>query len=269
LIGKTAVVTGGAGGIGLATASRLLSEGAAVAIVDINQKALDEALKSLKQAILKSEKLNGGSGPRPAAIAIKADISSEASVIEMVQTLLKWTKTDLRTSVLNAGVSHRLKPITETDADEFDRVMSVNCRGAFLCLKHIGKAMQNFAEKDLDTPGSRSIILTSSVAGMHGQPGLVPYNASKWAVRGLMLTGAQELGQYGIRVNTVHPGGTHTNMLLGSFTAKDLEGIAKSVPLERFAQPEDIASCMAFLASDDANFVTGSMLKADGGFIQL
>ena len=125
--------------------------------------------------------------------------------------------------------------------------------------------MQRFAESGVDpTKATRSIILTSSVAGLHGQPGLVAYNASKWAVRGLMLTAAQELGKYGIRVNTVHPGGTHTNMLDGSFNTEELAEIAKNVPLGRFAQPEDLASCMAFLASDDSNFVTGSMLKADG-----
>ena len=130
LVGKRAVITGGANGIGLATARRFLEEGAQVAIVDLKQSAIDKALKSLQPAIRQCAKLNVNSvAALNLAIGIEADVSDESSVKNMVSELHQWAHDNLSIAVLNAGIAHRLKKITDTDAEVFDRVMAVNCRG--------------------------------------------------------------------------------------------------------------------------------------------
>ena len=112
-----------------------------------------------------------------------------------------------------------------------------------------------------------SIILTSSIAGLRGTPGLALYSCSKFALRGLALTAAQELGQYNIRVNTIHPSGVNTPMFLRTWDPEKLKTMREGVPLGRFAEVEDVSAVATFLASDDARFITGGFLKVDGGMI--
>lgn len=112
-----------------------------------------------------------------------------------------------------------------------------------------------------------SIILTSSIAGLRGTPGLILYSGSKFALRGLALTAASELGEYNIRVNTIHPSGVDTPMFSTAWSPEKLEELKATVPLGRFAQVDDVAGVVAFLASDDAKFMTGGFLKIDGGCV--
>lgn len=131
---------------------------------------------------------------------------------------------------------------------------------AFLGLKHVAKAM-----KELGNGGS--IILTSSIAGLRGTPGLSVYSASKFALRGLALTAANELGPDGIRVNTIHPSGVDSPMFKQAWTEEQLEELQAGIPLGRFAQTHDVSSVVAFLGHEDSKFITGSFLKIDGGSI--
>lgn len=116
-------------------------------------------------------------------------------------------------------------------------------------------------------PSGGSIILTSSIAGLRGNPGLSVYSTSKFAVRGLGLSAAAELGQYGIRVNTIHPSGVDTPMFRQTWSKEKIEEIKKAVPMGRVAEVEDIAGAVTWLASDDAGFVNGAMIKVDGGVV--
>lgn len=118
-----------------------------------------------------------------------------------------------------------------------------------------------------DNKSGGSIILTSSIAGLRGTPGLILYSCSKFALRGLALTAAQELGQHKIRVNTIHPSGVNTPMFLRTWSPEKLKTMREGVPLGRFAEVEDVAAVAAFLASDDSRFMTGGFLKVDGGMI--
>lgn len=119
--------------------------------------------------------------------------------------------------------------------------------------------------KDLGTGGS--IILASSIAGLRGTPGLILYSASKFALRGLALTAANELGPLGIRVNTIHPSGVNTPMFRAAWSEEKIEELRKGVPLGRIAETSDVAGVVSFLASDDSKFMTGGFLKVDGGCV--
>lgn len=119
--------------------------------------------------------------------------------------------------------------------------------------------------KELGNGGS--IILTSSIAGLRGTPGLVLYSGSKFALRGLALTAASELGPLGIRVNTIHPSGVNTPMFREAWSPEKIEELRKGIPLGRFAETSDVAGVVAFLVSDDSKFMTGGFLKVDGGCV--
>lgn len=119
--------------------------------------------------------------------------------------------------------------------------------------------------RDLGNGGS--IILTSSIAGLRGTPGLILYSGSKFALRGLALTAASELGCHGIRVNTIHPSGVNTPMFEAAWSPEKMEELRKAVPLGRFAETSDVAGVVSFLASDDSKFMTGGFLKVDGGCV--
>jgi NAD(P)-dependent dehydrogenase (short-subunit alcohol dehydrogenase family) len=164
----------------------------------------------------------------------------------------------------NAGIEGQVKPITECDVEVFDRVMAVNVRGVWLGLKAVIPAMQ---KRD-----GGSIVITSSVAGVTGTPGMSPYNTSKHAVIGMMRAAAQECAPSGIRVNTVNPSPVETRMMRsleegmspGAGEAAH-EMIRARIPLQRYGEPEDIAALMLFLAGDESRFITGSVYMADGG----
>jgi NAD(P)-dependent dehydrogenase (short-subunit alcohol dehydrogenase family) len=167
----------------------------------------------------------------------------------------------------NAGIEGAVAPIVETAEEDFDRVIAVNVKGVWLGLKSAIPAMT--------ARGGGSIVITSSVAGITPTPNIAPYGASKHAVIGLMRAASRECAPLNIRVNTVNPSPVDTRMmrsLEAGMSPGDPEAakqrIAATIPLGRYAQPDDIAKVMLFLASDDAAFITGSIYKADGGSSQ-
>ncbi|MFD6566347.1 SDR family NAD(P)-dependent oxidoreductase [Micromonospora profundi] len=233
--GKTAVVTGGAMGMGAATVRRLVGEGANVVIADVN--------------VAEAEALAAELGPT--AVVEKLDVRSPQQWADLVQrTEERFGSVDIL--VNNAGIVDPA-PIEQWDVAQLQRVLDVNLIGVFNGIQAVTPAMKR--------AGGGSIVNIGSVAAFMGVIQMSGYVASKWAVRGLTKNAALELGTYGIRVNAVHPGQMNTPMTKG--VTFDTSNIA----LGRVGEPDDVARTVLFLASDDAQFVTGSDLVADGGQI--
>jgi NAD(P)-dependent dehydrogenase (short-subunit alcohol dehydrogenase family) len=246
LDGKTCIVTGAAGSLGLASARRFAEEGARVMLVDRDRAGLDAALKTL---------------PEGRATAMLADVSDAKETAAYVSaTVARWGPIDVLFS--NAGISGVIRPVTDYPEDVFDAVMAVNLKGSFLACKY-------------GLPGMRdggSIIMTSSVVGVTSDPGIVAYAASKHGLIGLMRTVAKEAAGRRIRVNVVAPGPIDNDFqrdvesgltqALGTDAGKFLDSV---IPLGRHAKAEEVAESVLFLASDRSAFTTGSVLMADGG----
>ncbi|MEV0685921.1 3-oxoacyl-ACP reductase FabG [Nocardia sp. NPDC050378] len=244
---RTAFVTGAARGIGAATAARLAEDGCAVAVVDLDPDAAMEA----------AGKINAAGGT---AIGIGCDVSDETQVADAVaRTVADLGSLDVL--VNNAGVL-RDNLLFKMSVDDWDTVMSVHLRGAFLCSRA--------AQKHMVDNRSGAIVNTSSVSAL-GNRGQANYAAAKAGIQGLTRTLAMELGPFGIRVNAVAPGFIATEMTAATaermgVRAEDLQAkTAEITPLRRVGTPADIANVVAFLASDDAGFVTGQTLYVDGG----
>jgi NAD(P)-dependent dehydrogenase (short-subunit alcohol dehydrogenase family) len=199
---------------------------------------LKKAVEELKQYAKDSDSIYG----------IVADTADEKEVKKYVdETVAKYGKIDI--GILNSGVSHPPMTIMDTTEDVWDRQMRVNARSPYLGIRYIAPVM---IEKGI----KGSFVLTSSVGGLQGKPYLGPYCVSKWAVKCIAVTAAQELGPQGIRVNCICPGGTNTPMMAsGGFDEQQKKKVLSEVPLGYFADPSEIAAGMAFLASDDASYV--------------
>jgi NAD(P)-dependent dehydrogenase (short-subunit alcohol dehydrogenase family) len=248
LTGKVAVITGGSGGIGEATARLFLAEGARVVLVDLDAERLRAAADTL------------GSD---AVSTVVADVGDEAQMAGVLATTLQRHG---RIDVLfcNAGIEGLVAPLVDMPVEQFDRVMAVNVRGVFLGLKHALPPMQR--------QGSGSIIITSSVAGFKGAMRLAPYAASKHAVVGLMRSAVLETGASGVRINTIHPSPIDTRMMraIEQGHSPGAEAAAKAaittrIPAGRYGTADEVAATALFLASDDSRFCTGGRYSVDGG----
>jgi NAD(P)-dependent dehydrogenase (short-subunit alcohol dehydrogenase family) len=248
MTGKTCIVTGGAGSIGLASAALLLKEGARVMLVGRNPDNLARAAASL----------NSGDDVLG---TVTADVSQTADVRRYLdETVARWGKVDVLFS--HAGISGVIKPVTEYPEDVFDAVMAINVRGSFLACKY-GLPLMN---------DGGSIIITSSIMGTRADPGVCAYATSKHALIGLARVVAKEAAGRNIRVNVFAPGPTDNSFQsaieerLTEVVGEDgTEFLNRIIPLGRHAQPEEVARMVLFLASDQSSFSTGSVFMADGG----
>ena len=245
LNGKTAVITGGASGIGKATVIEFLKEGANVVAADWNDKLFAEVQKEI------------GFG-EDRLIFTKADVSKESDVEAMIQLCVdKFGKLDIICNI--AGVVGFVGPIEDYPQDLWEQVMGVNATGVLWGCKHAIKPMR--------ANGGGSIINLASMMAHNGAPHQCGYNASKHAALGITRCVAYEYSKEGIRCNAVSPGYVKTP-LMDFASAEQMKGYAAMHLLERCAEPIEIAKCMVFVASDDASFMTGSSLIVDGGYLQ-
>src|SRR5579863_1468786 len=246
--GKVCVITGGAGSIGAAAAKLLLQEGAKVMISDVDEAALKE--------------IAAGAGADATRLAwCVADVTRSDQVKNLVaRTVQSFGKIDVLFS--NAGNFGTVAPVTEYPEDVFDAVLAVHVKGAFLCAKHAVPQMND----------GGSIIITSSVAGVTGDPGVYGYITAKHAQVGLMRVLAKELAGRNIRVNTLHPGPVdnqfqlNVEQKLGQVIGRDgTQFFNDIIPMHRHVRPHEVARSVLFLASDASSFTTGSLLMVDGG----
>ena len=254
LEGKVAVITGATGGIGSAAARLFAEEGARVALVDLDEAALQEAVRSI--------------GEEKASYTVADVTQPEQTQAYISAAVDRWGGIDIL--LANAGIEGTLSPITDYPVDVFDRVMAVNVRGVWLGIKYVVPVMS----------GRRggSIVITSSTAGIGGSAEMSAYTTSKHAVIGLMRTAALEGAPSGIRVNTVNPAPIETRMMRSiedmRVAALDdskvtvevaKQSFADRIPLQRYGNPEEVARMMLFLASDDSSYCTGGVYMVDGG----
>jgi NAD(P)-dependent dehydrogenase (short-subunit alcohol dehydrogenase family) len=253
LAGRVAVVTGGGGGIGAATARRLSDEGARVLVVDTDELRAREVAQSL---------------PGPAAW-VRADVSDEADVARYLEAAVsRFGRVDLHH--LNAGIAGSLTALPDLAAEDFDRVMAVNVRGVFLGIR---AAFRQFASQHAELADAAAdrgaIVITASIGSLRGSADLLPYQTSKHAVLGLLHGAAVYGGPLGIRVNAVAPGIVPTELFAATPDARggkaDMTRRASTTPLRRAGTTDDIAGVVAFLLSADAAYITGQVVPADGG----
>jgi NAD(P)-dependent dehydrogenase (short-subunit alcohol dehydrogenase family) len=241
-----ALITGGAGSIGSATARAFLAEGAKVMLVDLNDGDLARVAEGLES-------------DRTAWCA--ADVTDSDQVAQAVaDTVSRFGRLDV--AFANAGVFGVAAPVTEYPVEVFEHVMAVNVVGSFLVAKHALRAMES----------GGSLIINSSVVGLTSDQAISAYATSKHAVVGLMRTAAKEMAARGIRVNSLHPGPTDNEFqhaieieATGASREESAKLFEQMIPLDRHASPDEIARAVVFLASDESSFMTGASLVIDGG----
>ena len=244
LEGKVCIITGGGRGIGAATARKFAAEGARVVVADVSAEAVQSVVQELQ---------SGGS----TALGIVVDVTRAADAERMVaETLAHFGRLDCL--VNNAGVTDDAQ-LLKMDEAQWDRVIDINLKGVYLCTRSAVRAM---VER-----GIHGVILNaSSVVGLYGNFGQTNYAAAKWGVIGMTKTWSKELGRKGIRVNAVAPGFILTPMT-EKVPPKVLELMTDKTPLGRLGTPADVANAYAFLASDEAAYITGAVLSVDGGLV--
>jgi NAD(P)-dependent dehydrogenase (short-subunit alcohol dehydrogenase family) len=251
LIGKVAIITGASGGIGSATAAKMLSEGAQLMLAGRDKSRLEAVVA----------RLGGG-----AAVDMTIGNPAEEADVEalIAATKSRFGKVDILFA--NAGAEGTVAPLTSISVEEFDHVQQVNVRGTWLAIKHVAPAMIEV--------GGGAIICTSSVAGSVGVAGLAAYAASKHAINGLVHVAALELGKLGVRVNSVAPAPIDNAMMdsIEKQASPDdpslaRQGFSALIAMGRYGTNEEVANMVAFLASDEAKYCTGGVYPVDGGFL--
>jgi NAD(P)-dependent dehydrogenase (short-subunit alcohol dehydrogenase family) len=246
LAGKIALVTGGGGGIGSVTAHAYAREGAKVAVVDINGAA----------ALGVAEAINARGGE---AIGLETDVSNSGQVAAMVeQVVARFGRLDIAFN--NAGIDIEHEPLALATEETFDKLMSVNVKGVWLCMKY--EILQMLKQ------GGGAIVNTSSIGGLIGAPRQPIYGTTKHAVLGMTKAAAVEYGRKGVRINAVCPGIIRTEMTERAI-ARDPRRktyIEQAHPIGRLGEADDIANAVVFLSSDDAAFIIGHSMAVDGGF---
>ncbi len=247
LPGKVAVVTGGGSGFGEDIAKKLAEEGASVTLLDIDRAGGTRVAREIN-----------ATAPRRARY-IHCDVSRRADVAAAVRDIVD-TDGRIDAYVNNAGITHRNQPMLDVSEDWFDRIFAVNVKALFLSALELVPVFRG--------QGGGVVITIASTAGIRPRPGLTVYNASKAAAIGFSKSMAVEFAPDNIRVNAVCPVAGETPLLaefMGGDTPELRARFAATVPLGRLSQPRDIANAVAFLASDEAAFITGVALEVDGG----
>jgi NAD(P)-dependent dehydrogenase (short-subunit alcohol dehydrogenase family) len=242
---KVALVTGASSGMGLATARAFAEAGAAVVLADIRE----DLVKAEAQQLLTAGKK---------AIAVRCDVSEDAQVAAMVdRTVAEFGRLDAAFN--NAGVMARIAPTADSTREDWDRVIGINLRGVWSCMK--------YELRQMERQGSGTIVNNASVGALTGNPGIGSYIASKHGVVGLTRTAALEYIKHGIRVNAINPGLIDTQIArdVVSGDERAYDDIAKHVPIARAGRPEEIASVVLWLCSPGASYVVGHALTVDGG----
>jgi NAD(P)-dependent dehydrogenase (short-subunit alcohol dehydrogenase family) len=243
---KVAIITGGSGGIGKDTAALFLQEGAIVVLVDLDKKGLDAA----------ALELDGREN-----LIIVQDVKAYVQT-----TIAKFGRIDVFFN--NAGIEGKPGSLVEQKMEDFDKVISVNVRGAFMGMKYVLSEMVK--------RGSGSIINMSSVAGLVGSPNLSPYITSKHAVVGMTKAASIEVAHLGVRINSVHPSPINTRMMraleegFAPGAAERVKArIQRTIPMGRYGEVRDVSNVVLFLASEESRFVTGAQYRIDGGMAAL
>jgi NAD(P)-dependent dehydrogenase (short-subunit alcohol dehydrogenase family) len=249
ITGRVAIVTGAGSGIGEATARRLADAGAHIVIVDWNVEAAERVASEISSE----------------AIAVGADVSVERDVERYTQAAReRFGRIDA--VHLNAGIAGPFEPFPQISTADFDRVIAVNLRSVFLGLR---AALREFEQQG----SGGAIVVTSSLAGLHGGDSLVPYTAAKHGVIGLVKNASSYGARIGVRVNAIAPGIFVTGLMdelqerLGDDAGPALDALRAAIPLGRFGGPEEAAALVAFLLGDDAAYLTGTVIPIDGGVL--
>ncbi len=246
--GKRVIVTGAGSGFGEAIARRFADEGARVLLADVNLEGAERVAGEIAAA--------GGTG-----LAQAVNVAEEPQVEAMIQRAVdEWGGLDVL--VNNAGYSHRQKLLWKISVEEFDAVFGVNVRGVFLGCKHAIPVMIE--------AGGGVIVNIASVGAIAPRPGVTPYNGTKGAVLTMSKGLALECARHNIRVNAVNPVAAETGFMKGATGQDELSeelktNLVSTIPLGRLSEPTDIAAAVTFLASEDAEFITGTAINVDGG----
>ncbi|MFZ0631139.1 MAG: glucose 1-dehydrogenase [Acidobacteriaceae bacterium] len=245
---KVALVTGAASGLGLATAKAFAASGASVVLADWHEEAAQSAARELAAQGHKT-------------LAIRCDVSDDAQVEAMVkQTVTAFGRLDVAYN--NAGVQNLLAATADTTREDYDRVMGINLRGVWSCMK--------FELQQMIRQGGGAIVNCSSIGGRTGGAERGIYHAAKHGVIGFTRSAAQEYAKRGIRINAVCPGMIWTPMadqMVAGGQGDALEAMLKGVPMGRYGRAEEIADAVLWLSSDAASYVTGQSISVDGGLI--